>query len=137
MPKSSLPLFCACISFQVERKNLLFGGGFYKEGPVRFRYNPVEIKGLPGHPRLLPNPDEWKISYLFVSLQHFYEPGRRMRNFGTRRASASLWAACPATIMQRRVAMKVAFPGGSSVQEGQVPLSLLFPRHRQFRVFPL
>ena len=39
------------------------------------------------------------------------------------RASASLWAACPATILQRRVALKVAFPGGSSVPEGQVSLS--------------
>ena len=41
-----------------------------------------------------------------------------------RRASASLWQACPDTVLQRRVAMKVAFLGGLSVPEGQVPLSL-------------
>ena len=41
-----------------------------------------------------------------------------------RRASASLWQACPDTVLQRRVAMKVAFPGGLSVPEGQVPLSI-------------
>ena len=40
------------------------------------------------------------------------------------RASASLWQACPDTVLQRRVAMKVAFPGGLSVPEGQVPLSI-------------
>ena len=39
-------------------------------------------------------------------------------------ASASLWQACPDTVLQRRVAMKVAFLGGLSVPEGQVPLSL-------------
>ena len=41
-----------------------------------------------------------------------------------RRASASLWQACPDTVLQRRVVMKVAFLGGLSVPEGQVPLSL-------------
>lgn len=41
-----------------------------------------------------------------------------------RRASASLWQACPDTVLQRRVAMKVAFLGGLSVPEGQVPLFL-------------
>ena len=40
-------------------------------------------------------------------------------------ATASLCQACPGTVSPRRVAMKVAFPGGSSVPEGQVPLSLL------------
>ena len=41
-----------------------------------------------------------------------------------RRASASLWQACPDAVLQRWVAMKVAFLGGLSVPEGQVPLSL-------------
>ena len=41
-----------------------------------------------------------------------------------RRASANLWQACPDTVLQRRVAMKVAFLGGLSVPEWQVPLSL-------------
>ena len=41
-----------------------------------------------------------------------------------RRASASLWQARPDTVLQRREAMKVAFLGGLSVPEGQVPLSL-------------
>ena len=39
-------------------------------------------------------------------------------------ATASLCQACPGAVSPRRVAMKVAFPGGSSVPEGQVPLSL-------------
>ena len=38
-------------------------------------------------------------------------------------AVVSLWTTRSATISQRRVAMKVAFPGGSSVPEGQVPFS--------------
>ena len=41
-----------------------------------------------------------------------------------RRASASLWPVYPGTVLQRRVAMEVAFLGGSAVPEGQVPLPL-------------
>ena len=41
-----------------------------------------------------------------------------------RRAFASLWPVYPVTVLQRRVAMKVAFPGGLSVPEGQVPFPL-------------
>ena len=39
-------------------------------------------------------------------------------------AIASLCQACPGKVSPRRVALKVAFPGGSSVPEEQVPLSL-------------
>ena len=49
------------------------------------------------------------------------EPGRWLME---RRASASLWQACPDTVLQRRAAMKVAFLGGPAVPEGQVPLFL-------------
>ena len=49
------------------------------------------------------------------------EPGRWPMEW---RASASLWQTCSDTVLQRRVAMKVAFLGGLSVPEGQVPLSL-------------
>ncbi len=54
-----------------------------------------------------------------------------------RRASASLWQACPGTVLQRRVAMEVAFLGGPAVPEGQVPLSLsALEKHRLRNMAP-
>ncbi len=42
-------------------------------------------------------------------------------------AFASLWQTCSDTVLQRRVAIEVAFLGGLSVPEGQVPLFVVIP----------
>ena len=56
-----------------------------------------------------------------------YKCGSLGRRPMERRASASLWQTCSVTVLQRRVAMKVAFPGGLTVPEGQVPFSIYRP----------